>query len=150
MRRKDLKLDKPQALQILKESDYGVLATSYDGFPYAVPLNYVFAENSIYIHSADRGHKISYIKSNNNVSFCVMGNNEVIPQELNTKYRSVVIFGKAEILTEEDEKRMALQELVKKFAPKFVEKGLHFIKKDFTRVAVIKIKIDKITGKGNF
>jgi nitroimidazol reductase NimA-like FMN-containing flavoprotein (pyridoxamine 5'-phosphate oxidase superfamily) len=63
MRRKDRLLSNDEAREILERNDFGVLAVLGDaGYPYAVPLNYVFVDGSIYFHGARTGHKIDAIK----------------------------------------------------------------------------------------
>ena len=62
MRRARLALDERECEEILKRGEYGVLAVQGDeGYPYAVPLNYVFVDGAIYFHSAKEGHKIDAI-----------------------------------------------------------------------------------------
>lgn len=60
MRRKDRLLTEKEAKEILSEGEYGVLSTiGEDGYPYGVPVNYVYLNDSIYFHcAADVGHKL--------------------------------------------------------------------------------------------
>ena len=56
--------------EILEKGVSGVLAVSGDdGYPYAVPLNYVYDDGCLYFHSANVGHKIDAIRENPKVSF---------------------------------------------------------------------------------
>ena len=53
MRRMDRKISDNQARELLKNNTYGVLSTiGVDGYPYGVPLNYVFFNDAIYFHCA--------------------------------------------------------------------------------------------------
>ncbi|MBC2581704.1 pyridoxamine 5'-phosphate oxidase family protein [Clostridium sp. DJ247] len=62
MRRKDRELKNDEAIEILKNSEYGILSTvSQNGYPYGVPLSFIFSNNSIYFHSAIEGHKLDNI-----------------------------------------------------------------------------------------
>lgn len=59
MRRKDRQAGEEDILRILKENVYGVLSTiSEDGWPYGVPVSYVYEDGKIYFHSATMGHKV--------------------------------------------------------------------------------------------
>jgi nitroimidazol reductase NimA-like FMN-containing flavoprotein (pyridoxamine 5'-phosphate oxidase superfamily) len=66
-------LDYAQCQQVLYSGKYGTLAVLGDGgYPYAVPLNYVYDGQYIYIHCAKQGHKSDAIKNCDKVSFCVV------------------------------------------------------------------------------
>ncbi len=119
---------------------------SSDGQPYGVPVNYAFSRGLIYFHCATKGHKLDNLSGNNKVSFCVVGETQVLPDQFATKYESAIVFGQAlEIF--EDEKRQALLELVKKYSPEFIEKGQRYIESDERKARVYKIAIEALTGK---
>jgi len=149
LRRKEKELSKERVLQILKESEYGTLATNNKkGFPYATPLNYVYYKDKIYFHSAIEGHKIDNIKNEPKVSFSVVGNYKVIPERFTTSYESVILFGLAE-RCKDDEKFEALRELLLKHSPEYIDKAVETIKNSIDKTEVIKISIEHITGKFN-
>ena len=51
-------LPEAESLAILERGSHGVLAVLGDGgYPYAVPLNYVYEGGAIYFHCARAGHK---------------------------------------------------------------------------------------------
>ena len=57
------KIDDTIALKLLTKGSYGILSTiGKDGFPYGVPLNYTYLENSIWFHCGINGHKLDNIK----------------------------------------------------------------------------------------
>ena len=88
MRRAERELPEGQAKEILENGSYGVLALAGDGgYPYAVPLNYVYDGERIYFHCAAEGHKIDAIARDNKCSFCVVENGGVIEDRFTTKYR---------------------------------------------------------------
>ena len=92
MRRKKQALSTEESLAILNRGISGVLAVTGDqGYPYAVPLSYVYDNNKIFFHCALSGHKLDAIAANNKVSFCVVGQDRVMPQEYTTYFRSVII-----------------------------------------------------------
>ena len=120
MRRKDRMMSADDAIQVLKDGDYGVLATvCEDGKPYSVPLSYAYDEtkNAIYIHcSAAGGQKIENIRNNNSICFTVVSMAKIMPELLTTFFKSVNVTGTVEIVEEEAEKRYALMAIVKKYS----------------------------------
>lgn len=85
MRRSRQTLPVNDTLQILKTATNGVLALCGNGdYPYAVPVSYAFDDKEIYIHSAVAGHKIDCLRCNNKVSFCVVGQDRIVPEEFTT------------------------------------------------------------------
>ncbi len=148
IRRKDRADDNEAALIILNDGGYGVLSTvDQDNQPYGTPVNYAVVDNSIFIHSATEGHKLENIRSNSNVSFCVVGKTELLPEQFSTRYESVIVFGAASILDGEKQKRAALKALLAKYSPDHLKSGVEYINKSLNKVVVIKISIDHITGK---
>ncbi len=147
MRRKDRKLSEDEAYLILKKGDWGVLATFDGEYPYGVPVNYVFHNGSIYFHCAKQGYKLDNIAKNPNVCFTVVTKSEVVPQELSTNYESTIIFGKALVVHDENEKREALYALGKRFAKNYPEKVVQEIETLFSVTEIVKISIENISGK---
>lgn len=147
MRRKDRQLNNDEAQNILQNNTYGILSTvSQDGYPYGVPISYVFSNNSIYIHSAMKGHKLDNIFYNNKVSFTVVGKTCLLPEQFSTNFESVIVFGKA-IEVFDEEKYNALLKFIDKYSPNFIEQGKEYIDKAGKATRAIKIEIDHITGK---
>lgn len=147
MRRKNQLLKDSESVQILKERTSGVLAVLGDGgYPYAVPLSYVYADGKIYFHCAKEGHKLDAIKRSDKVSFCVVDCDNVVPDEYTTYYRSVIVFGRARILSD-DEKRAPLEKLAAKYTPDDAEGRKKEIERFFERVCMIEMKIEHMTGK---
>lgn len=136
-----------KAEEILLNSEYGVLSTiGENGYPYGVPLNYVYMNNSIYFHSAMEGHKIDNIKFNSKVSFSVVAYSEIIPNKFETYYDSVTCFGDAQQV-EGEEKELALRKIIEKYSKEFIESGEKYISNSKNKTTVIKINIHHMTGK---
>jgi hypothetical protein len=149
MRRDEKQLTEKKAVEILKEGEYGVLATiGSENYPYALPLNYIYYNNKIYLHCAQEGHKLDNIKNNNKVSFTVVGDYELQPAEFTSKYESVVIFGQANML-EGKAKEEVLNQFILKFSPQFKSEGFDYVKKAAHKTAIIEIKIEDLKGKRN-
>jgi uncharacterized protein len=148
MRRKKQSLPTAEAIEILQAHTSGVLGVAGDDdYPYTVPLSYTYQDGKLFFHCATEGHKIDGIKRNDKVTFCVIDKDEVIPEKFATHYRSVIVFGRARILTDDGEKRLALESLVEKYSPHHIEAGQAEIARDWNRVLVVEIKIEHITGK---
>lgn len=176
MRRHKQQLSQEECFEILERGSSGTLALlDKQGFPYAVPLSYVFVSGkaiqnrtehstdkkpkcpesqdrlgSIFFHSALKGHKIDAIRNCANVSFCVIDADEVIPERFTTAYRSVMVFGTARIIENPECRRLGLELLGRKYSPGIEEAMQDEIASAFDRTAVIELKIEKITGKEGF
>ncbi len=150
VRRIDRAISESAAKEILQKGEYGVLSTvSIDGQPYGVPLSYCYDGEVIYFHSALEGHQIENIRANNRVSFCVIGQTEVVPEKFTTKYESVIVFGKVFEVTEEQKKDQGLLELLKKYSPGYIKEGLQTIEKARSKTRVYKIVVEAMTGKAS-
>ena len=147
IRRKDREIETVDAINLLVKCEYGILSTiGYDGQPYGVPLNYVYKDNCIYFHSARVGHKIENIENNPKVSFCAIGDTNVLPSKFATEYESVVVFGVASEV-QGSERYNALLWLLEKYSPEFIEEGKTYIEQKDKVTKVIKIEINHISGK---
>lgn len=148
MRRKKQLLSDAETIEILETCTSGVLAVSGDNdYPYTVPLSYAYKDGKLFFHFARTGHKIDAIKRKNKVSFCVIEKDEVIQRTFTSHFRSVIIFGRIKILTEDNEKKYALECLVEKYSPDFIEDGQKEIEREWSRVCVAELKIEHMTGK---
>lgn len=106
IRRKDRKVEPSEAIDILKKCDYGILSTVNENrYPYGIPLSYVYSNDSIYFHNAVGGYKLENIKNNDKVSFFVVGQTDVLSDKFSTKYESVIIFGRAKEVFEDEKKK---------------------------------------------
>lgn len=148
MRRKNQLLPEADCIEILNRNTSGVMSVIGDnGYPYGVPLSYVYLDGKIYFHCAVSGHKIDAIKNDDKVSFCVVDQDKVVPDKYTTYYRSVIIFGKARILQNEDEIKYTLTQLAKKYAPDESASSINDEIKKCPNLFMIEIKIEHITGK---
>jgi nitroimidazol reductase NimA-like FMN-containing flavoprotein (pyridoxamine 5'-phosphate oxidase superfamily) len=147
LRRKDRAITQEEAMALLNGAEYGVLSTvSANGNPYGVPLNYCVIDRDIYFHCAVEGRKIDNINQNKSVSFCAIGNTEILPDQFGTKYESVIVSGDIEEVFD-DIKQMALEGLLHKYSADFFEKGLEYIASLGEKTKVFKITINKLSGK---
>ena len=149
MRRKKQLLSQEKTEEIFRRASSGVLAVSGDdGYPYAVPVSFVYADGKIYIHCAKSGHKLDGIARSSKVSFCVIDRDEIVPSAYTTYFRSVIAFGQAGIMTDEAEIRAVMGLLAVKYSPLESEESRQAeIDKTISRLCMIEISVEHMTGK---
>lgn len=149
IRRRDRALTAADAEEILSRGTDGVLACAGDdGYPYAVPLNYVWQGGKLYFHCAAVGHKLDAIRRSDKVSFCVVDKREVLAREYSTAYRSAIVFGRARIVTEEAELVPLLDAIAARFTEDDAEKRMAYIRRFLHHVAVVELTPEHISAKG--
>jgi hypothetical protein len=125
----------------------GVLACAGDeGYPYAVPISYVFYNHKIYFHSAKAGHKIDAIMRNPKVSLAIVDEDTIVSREFTTYFRSVIVFGKARIVTG-NERKEAFTALAEKYSGDQPEEVRNKEITGCTQAYIIAVDIDHISGK---
>lgn len=148
MRRKKQLLPREAAEKVLKDGAAGVLAVLGDGdYPYAVPVNYVYEDGKIYFHCAKAGHKLDAVRKHEKVSFCVVAQEQVVPEKFTTLFRSAIAFGKASEVEGQAEKLRAVRLLNRKYAPGLDEAGERAIRQEWDALCVVRIEIEHLTGK---
>ena len=148
MRRSKQRLPREVAVEILERNTSGVLALSGDeGYPYAVPMSYVYADGKIYFHSAKNGHKIDAIQRNEKASFCVIDQDQIIPEKYTTFFRSAIVFGRLRLVEDMEEMRRIAAALAMKYSADFKEGIPKEINASIRNMAVLELTIDHITAK---
>ena len=148
MHKKERQVSDERAKEMLLEATEGTLAMhGDDGYPYALPMNYVYLNGAIYIHTADYGYKIDALKANQKVCFSVIVRSKIAPELSTTRYESVVATGDAEFIEDEAERQLVMETIVDRFSPGLREGGMKFIKAAIARTAIIKINIREMKGK---
>lgn len=148
MRRFRQQLSAEECESVLARGTSGVLALAGDGgYPYAVPLSYVYTDGKLYFHSAVQGHKVDAVNRESRCSFCVVDRDDVRPAEFTTHFCSVIAFGRIHIVVDADEQLQALRAIGRRYSPGD-EQGLqHEISKSAGRVLLLRLDIEYITGK---
>lgn len=149
IRRKKQTLSLEESIRILEKGTAGVLALSGDdGYPYAVPISYVYEDSKFFFHGAKSGHKIDAIRRCEKASFCVIEQDHIVPEKYTTYFKSVIAFGKIRIMKEESEIRKAVETLALKYHPNDTEDGRQeVIKRDWDRLCMIELSIEHLSGK---
>ena len=149
LQRKNQELNIEECKRILKDTKRGVLSVIGDeGYPYGMPLNhyYVEEEGIIYFHGGKRGHKMDALKENPKVSFCVYDEGRKEEDEWFLRFKSVIVFGKMEILEEEEK----IKDIARRLSYKFTSDETYIeeeIRKDTFRTALLALHIEYMCGK---
>lgn len=148
MRRKRQQLSPEESIDILRRATSGTLALLGDGgYPYAVPLSYVWADGRLYFHSALAGHKVDAVRACDKASFCVIAQDLVQPEHYTTHYRSVIAFGRIRIVEDEAERLAAARLLGNRYNPGKEESLQRELEKGLARMLVLRFDIEHLTGK---
>lgn len=138
-----------ECIEILKNEKRGVLSViGDDGYPYGVPLNHYYDPDTdaIYFHGAKEGHKIDAIKNNNKVSYCVYEKGVKRENHWSYDVRSVIVFGKIEMITDLNECKKIASDIWWKFGEDENELKDE-LERSLSRVMCLKLNIEHITGK---
>lgn len=148
MRRARQQLSTEESFSILQKATSGTLALLGDGgYPYSLPISYVYNDGKIYFHSALRGHKIDAIRQCDKASFSVVEKDDVKPKEYTTYFRSVVCFGRIRIIDSPEEKLRTMRLLGNRYNPGDDEALEHEIAKSGKAMCMIELTIEHLTGK---
>jgi len=148
MRRRDKEVTDKNAIEdIILRSKVCKLAMCDHNQPYIVPLCFGFKDKTLYFHSAPEGKKIDILKKNPNVCFEF----EILTQVIKSarackwgmKYKSVIGYGKADFITDEDMKRRAFDIIMKQYTDESFEYEEALLKS----AIIIKVEIQSMTGK---
>jgi nitroimidazol reductase NimA-like FMN-containing flavoprotein (pyridoxamine 5'-phosphate oxidase superfamily) len=148
---------KEKIIEFLSSQQTGRISSiDENGYPQIIPMNFVFINDVVYMHSHIKGEKLENIKRNQKVGFEVDKSLEFLPSYFSdptdasladTLYISVIIKGNASIVLDREEKTIALNGLMKKYQP---EGGYEPIKPEMDvldEVVVIKIVPESLRGK---
>lgn len=103
--RKKQKLSIEECINILKSEKRGVLSVNGDNnYPYGMPMNHLYNEEDgkIYFHCGKVGHRLDALKKDCKVSFCTYDNGYSNDSEWALNIKSVIVFGKVEIIDDMD------------------------------------------------
>jgi nitroimidazol reductase NimA-like FMN-containing flavoprotein (pyridoxamine 5'-phosphate oxidase superfamily) len=150
MRRSDKKIPEEAAIAILERGTYGVLSTvGADGYPYGIQVNYVYEDGKIYFHSTSAGgHKKENMEYCDKICFTVTESVEVLAEAFNTKFESVIVFGR--IREASERKQEILEAILGKYAAGYKEAGLEYIRKAADKTSVYEITAEAVSGKAKY
>ena len=141
------KLSDSECIEILKNEPRGVLSVIGDeDYPYAMPMNYFYDENSnkIYFHCGKRGHRMDSVKKHDKVSFCVYDKGYRKEGDWALNIKSVIIFGRIRVV--EDWPLELMWAMSRKYTndDKYIENEIQKFAKN---TAVLELEIEHMSGK---
>lgn len=152
LRRMDRKLSDEDALRVLRESEYGFLATvNEDGSPYVVPLAGAMADGrTVYFHCARAGQKLENLAREPRACYTCVLYAENQPAEFTQLYASCVAEGTVRLVTDEAERQKGMQAIMEKYSAAYIgtpayEKTM----RGMPAVVVLALDVTALQGKGN-
>lgn len=154
MRKKSREMDCQWALEVMRKAPYITVSfTRPDGTAYGVPLSLACTSDDIwYFHCAPEGDKLEAIKAHPEV--CLSAVTRCTPTigpkdgTFTLQYRSAIAFGKAELVTDDQEKISALRAISQRFLPQHMDAFDDAIRRSLNRTSVVRIILtDSPTGK---
>ena len=148
MRRKDKEVTNKKIIEsMILRSSICRIALSVDNHPYIVPVCFGYRDNILYFHSFREGKKLDILRKNNRVCVEFDIDHEIVtsdnPCNWAMRYRSVVGFGKASFIEEEDVKRRAIEIIMRHYSDSIVlPQGI-----GLNNLVLIKVDIESITGR---
>jgi nitroimidazol reductase NimA-like FMN-containing flavoprotein (pyridoxamine 5'-phosphate oxidase superfamily) len=147
MRRFRQQLPDEESLSILETGYRGFLSVIGDGgYPYTVPINYVYDAGTLYFHCAREGHKLDAVRACDKACFTVIDTPEKEPGDWWYHVRSVICFGR--ICEVSDEVRH--DALLRKLGLKYFPEGYDMeddMRRNAPRAVVLEFRIEHMTGK---
>ena len=147
MRRFKQQMTDEACIALLQKAQRGVLAVLGDsGYPYTVPLDFVYDNGKIYFHCAKEGHKLDAIRAYDKVSFCVLSEGVKEPDSWWYHFESVVCFGRMQIVEDPTHKNVFLRLLGAKYFPQDYDIDADMAQ-DAPNAFVLKLQIEHMSGK---
>ena len=149
MRRIKQELPLEEAKKLLMKNKRGVLSfNGEDGYPYSIPINYLYdaEENKLYFHGAKTGYKLDCIKNNNKSCFVTYGDEELSDNGWSFFLKSLIIFGKIEIIEDRELAAEKLSKLASRYYPSLQEVD-DAMERRFDNVLVYSLNIEHMTCK---
>lgn len=145
--RKKQALSREKCIEILQNEPRGVLSVlGDDGYPYGMPMNFLYDNGKIYFHSGKKGHKVDAISRDERVSFCVFDGGYRKDGEWALNISSVIVFGRMQVVDDFDK----TVDICRKLSLKFTD-DLDYIEKEIASFAkatlCYELTPEHITGK---
>ncbi|OLC34328.1 MAG: flavin-nucleotide-binding protein [Thaumarchaeota archaeon 13_1_40CM_4_38_7] len=148
---------KDKIIEFLNSQETGrICSIDKEGYPQIIPMNFVYRNDSIYMHSHIKGEKLENVARNSKVGFEVDQSLEFLPSyfthptdasQADTLYISVVIKGTGSIVTDRNEKTLALNALMEKYQPEGGYEPITSQMEVVDEVAIIKVVPITMRGK---
>ncbi|MDR1039102.1 MAG: pyridoxamine 5'-phosphate oxidase family protein [Deltaproteobacteria bacterium] len=144
------RLTEADTMAVLDESMVAALSTiGEDGAPYATPVHYATSGRIAYVHGSLEGTRNENIRRDPRVSLTAWMVVEIVqgdkPCRTGTAFKSIVATGRARIVTDAVERRVALDALVAKYSPQHVGRG--YPEDILGKTGIVAVEIVTLTGK---
>ena len=142
-------LEESECIELLKNTKRGVLSVLGDnGYPYGSPINHYYDEESgkIWFHGGKAGHKVDAMRNCDKVSFCVMDEGGHAGDEWFLTFRSVIVFGRMELIEDWD----TIAGISRKLSYKFTDDDAYIdeeIRKSGPGTLMYALTIENMCGK---
>ena len=147
MRRFKQQLPEEECVEILQKAYRGFLSVIGDGgYPYSVPINFLYKEGKLFFHCAVDGHKLDAIRVDDKACFTVIDEPQREPGDWWYHVRSVICFGRVHVLEDDDEKDSRLRQLGAKYFPDGYDMEAD-MQRNAPRAQVLVFSIEHMTGK---
>ena len=147
--RKHKQLPVEDCIHVLKTETRGVLSVQgEDGYPYGMPMNHFYNadDGCIYFHCGKIGHRLDALEKNDKVSFCVYDHGELREDDWALYVKSVIIFGRMELIDD----LCLIADITRKLSLKFIQDEEH-IRKEIEdaahRTLLMKLVPEHVCGK---
>jgi len=151
IRRQELEIKSKKTMrEIIAGQECMTIAMCKGKEPYLVTVTYSYdARNqSLYFHCAPVGKKIDYLKANPIVWGQVLEDLGYVTGECEHRYKTVMFRGKAEFITDMNEKRRALGLMIDKLEEKPSEARKRLItQSSLEKVSIVRVKGLELSGK---
>lgn len=148
MRKKEKEITDPNQIEaVVRRASVCHLGMCDGDRPYVVPVNYGYRDRTLFVHSAPEGRKIEVLRRNPRVCAVFEVDCEILPArdacDWGVRYRSVIAFGNASLVSDPNEKREGLDVLMAHYA----RGRFHYPDDRLERTAVIRVDVEGWTGK---
>lgn len=147
--RKKKQLPEEDCVALLQKEKRGVLSVLGDGgYPYGTPLDHYYDadENTLYFHCGRVGHRLDALKSCDKASYCCVEAGEPIEGDWALRVRSVIAFGRVEVIDDYDK----VVDITTKLSRRFTDDE-DYIRDEIRRFAratlLLALHIEHLCGK---
>lgn len=148
MRKADREIKGWEELEdVIRRAEVCRLGMVDEGEPYVVPMNFGYQDGYLYFHCAKEGRKLDVLRRNPRACFELEAGVRLVegdsPCRWSTSYESVIGWGTADIIMDEEEVRKGLEVLMSHYT-----EGPHdFDPRSLSQTVLIKVKVERMTGK---
>lgn len=143
-------IDRSEIESIIRESIYCTVGMlDENGLPYVLPMNFGYADQTLYLHGGFKGKKIKALQKNKQicVNFCtntaLRYQNAEIACSYSMKYRSAMLYGSIEFVENLEEKEQILRIIMRQYTSNEVRFSAPALK----NVCVMKVTAERLEGR---